>query len=98
MNTETANERVRYVKKSQGLLDQARRVFGDELVTGAWFTSGFKNYALYHALEFNDDGAKEIDIAGLQILLEFCNGRQVIFYASDEYGGVFDESGNLEEL
>jgi len=97
MNTETKKEQVCYIKKSDGLLDQARRIFGNDLVVGAWFLSWTPEHVKGEAEMFEDRGGAFIDIGGLTVLLEFCNGKRVRIDSS-EWGGICHPEARLEEV
>ena len=97
MSTEAKKERARYIKKSKELQSQACRIFGDGIVTEAWFCSWVKGYAGEDESEFKDDGGLDIDCGnGLDIMLEFSNGKRVCFSCA-EWGGIFTAKGNFQE-
>ena len=76
------------------LLNDTKRIFGDQMVVGAWFIdSGLdlirqRNRSMSDAANYESTGDADIDLStNCSAMLEFVNGRKVIFSTS-EWGGI----------
>ena len=88
-----SKERLIYrtaIRKNKDLLKAAKRVFGDELVINAWITTldaGFEPDYVRSRLDEETSnvqpGKSELRYDAQNIVIEFCNGRKVLFTNSE---------------
>jgi hypothetical protein len=91
------------IKKHDGLLAQARRIFGEKMVAAAWIADvaidiGRTRKDLETQWnEWEDDATCALDIGCRRFIIEFNNGRKVEFHSS-EWGAVELTDKELIEL
>jgi hypothetical protein len=70
-------------------LAKCKRIFGDDLVVGAWVTTydfGRNDAEVQERLQieaFTDNGKDDLSYDGQDILVEFSSGAKVIFHNSE---------------
>lgn len=76
------------IRADAALLSKAKRIFGDDLITGAWVTTWDYDKPgeiaeRLTAAAFVDDGENELRYDAQTIILEFSNGVRVEFENSE---------------